>query len=108
MGSVPRHPFFLRVIDALPRYKRNWGLPYISVMGSTGPLFLSVMWRHHVDSWPTDSERVHVLFPPEYAKNPWSFFEIHKGNSWHQYDVEIIMWVRIFTPLLFRFRRSRL
>jgi inositol phosphorylceramide mannosyltransferase catalytic subunit len=93
MGSVPHHPFFLKVIDALPRYNRNWLLPYITVMGSTGPLFLSLMWRHHVDSWPTGADRVRVLFPDEYSKHPWSFFKFHVGNSWHQYDVQIIMWM---------------
>ncbi|OAA63492.1 Glycosyltransferase, DXD sugar-binding motif protein [Niveomyces insectorum RCEF 264] len=47
MGSVPQHPFFLRAIDALTEYNRNWLLPYITVMASTGPLFLSLVWRHY-------------------------------------------------------------
>jgi mannosyltransferase OCH1-like enzyme len=93
MGSVPRHPFFVKVIESLQRYNRNWGLPYITVMGSTGPLFLSVLWRHHVNSWPAASDRVHILFPEEYTKSTWAFFKYNLGNSWHQYDVEIIMWV---------------
>jgi mannosyltransferase OCH1-like enzyme len=94
MGSIPRHPFFLKVIDALPRYDRSWVLPYITVMGSTGPLFLSVIWRHYNMAGPVAEEgRVRVLFPDEYIKHSWSFFRYHLGNSWHQKDVEVIFWM---------------
>jgi mannosyltransferase OCH1-like enzyme len=46
MGSVPHHPFFKLVQEKLKSYDRSWVLPYITVMASTGPLFLSVIWRH--------------------------------------------------------------
>jgi mannosyltransferase OCH1-like enzyme len=95
MGSVPHHPFFLKVIDALPRYDRSWGLPYITVMGSTGPLFLSVIWRHYNSGAPVpEQDRVRILFPDEYSKHSWSFFKYHVGNSWHKGDVRLILWVR--------------
>ncbi|KAF2092635.1 hypothetical protein NA57DRAFT_49950 [Rhizodiscina lignyota] len=96
MGAVPHHPFFLRVIDALPRYDKHWMLPYITVMGSTGPLFLSIIWRHYnVDlGAELEMERVRVLMPDEYVGNSWSFFTHHLGNSWHQGDVKMILWMR--------------
>ena len=47
MGSVPHHPFFTLVIESLITYNRNWKLPYITVMYSTGPLFLSVIWQEY-------------------------------------------------------------
>src|ERR1700761_9296926 len=95
MGSVPKHPFFLKVIDSLPRYDRSWFLPYITVMGSTGPLFLSIIWRHYNSQGPlAEKDRVRVLFPDEYSKHSWSFFRYHVGNSWHQKDVQLILWVR--------------
>ncbi|KAL1304472.1 hypothetical protein AAFC00_003463 [Neodothiora populina] len=98
MGSVPRHPFFLRVIDSLPRYNRNWALPYITVMASTGPLFLSVIWRHWTEEGlnigdGADGSRVRILFPDEYNNHPWSFFTHHLGNSWHGGDVKLIFWM---------------
>lgn len=98
MGSVPRHPFFLRVIDSLPRYNRNWLLPYITVMASTGPLFLSVLWRHWSEEGlnvgdGVDGGRIRILFPDEYNNHPWSFFTHHLGNSWHGNDVKLIFWV---------------
>lgn len=98
MGSVPRHPFFTRVIDQLSDYDRSWILPYITVMASTGPLFLSVMWRH----WTTeglnvgdgaDGGRIRIIFPDEYNGHSWSFFTHHLGNSWHGADVQFIFWV---------------
>ena len=94
MGSVPHHPFFLRVIDSLPAYDRSWVLPYITVMASTGPLFLSIIWRHYNSDGPRlESDRVRVLFPDEYSRHSWSFFRIYKGSSWHRGDVRVIMWM---------------
>ncbi|KAF2755844.1 hypothetical protein EJ05DRAFT_454932 [Pseudovirgaria hyperparasitica] len=93
MGAVPRHPFFLRVIDSLPEYNRNWVLPYISIMASTGPLFLSLIWRHYDREGPVGVDRVRILFPDEYNNHPWSFFTHHIGNSWHGKDVQLIFWM---------------
>lgn len=93
MGAIPRHPFFLRAIDSLPDYNRNWILPYITVMGSTGPLFLSIIWRHYNSAGPTGLDRVRVLFRDEYNNHPWSFFTHHRGSSWHGSDVGFIFWM---------------
>jgi len=97
MGSRPQHPFFLRVIDELPKYDRRWFMPYITVMGSTGPLFLSVIWRHYnggvTGKKMAELDRVRVLFPDEYKGHSWSFFKVVVGNSWHRGDVKVIMWV---------------
>lgn len=97
MGASPQHPFFLRVIEHLQNYNRSWFLPYITIMGSTGPLFLSVMWKkymnHHRNEAPDWVGRVRVLMPDEYSKHSWSFFNIFKGNSWHQGDAKLIFWM---------------
>lgn len=94
MGAVPQHPFFLRVIDSLPQYNRHWILPYVTIMASTGPLFLSIIWRHynHEDQ-PLGGDRVRILFPDEYNYHPWSFFTHNLGNSWHGRDVDLIFWM---------------
>lgn len=98
MGSVPGHPFFARVMKDLQTYDRNWLMPYITVMGSTGPLFLSVLWRRYTSEGfnvgdEEDGGRLRILFPKEYQNYPWSFFTHHLGNSWHGADVEFIFWV---------------
>ncbi|KAF2114913.1 nucleotide-diphospho-sugar transferase [Lophiotrema nucula] len=93
MGAVPRHPFFLKAIDSLPGYNRKWFLPYITVMASTGPLYLSIIWRHYLNSSPSGDDRVRILFPEEYNSHSWSFFTHHLGNSWHRNDVKLIFWM---------------
>jgi mannosyltransferase OCH1-like enzyme len=93
MGSVPHHPFFLRAIKSLTDYNRRWPLPYITVMASTGPLYLSIIWRHYNNATPEGDERVRILFPDEYNNNPWSFFTHHVGSSWHRTDVKVIFWL---------------
>jgi len=93
MGSIPGHPFFLRVIDSLPRYNRNWHFPYITIMSSTGPLFLSLIWRHYNEIDHAPDTRVRILFPEEYMGNSWSFFSHHLGNSWHKWDTKLLFWM---------------
>ncbi|CAO2649636.1 Nn.00g070210.m01.CDS01 [Neocucurbitaria sp. VM-36] len=93
MGAVRGHPFFLKAIDSLTDYNRRWPLPYITVMASTGPLFLSIIWRHYNNANPAEDARVRILFPDEYNNHPWSFFTHHLGNSWHRTDVKVIFWL---------------
>ncbi|KAJ5109805.1 Mannosyl phosphorylinositol ceramide synthase SUR1 [Penicillium argentinense] len=93
MGSVPQHPFFLRVIELLQQYDRSWLLPYITVMYSTGPLFLSVIWKEYMLDKPVESGRVRILMQDEYNRFSWSFFTHHTGNSWHGKDAHLIFWM---------------
>lgn len=93
MGSVPQHPFFLRVIELLQSYDRSWLLPYITVMYSTGPLFLSVLWKEYMLDKPTEASRVRILMQDEYNRYSWSFFTHHVGNSWHGKDAQLIFWM---------------
>lgn len=65
MGSVPGHPFFESVIRQLQHYNRNWAVSYITVMYSTGPLFLSVIWKKYGRLSLDVQDRVRVLMPQE-------------------------------------------
>ena len=100
MGAVPQHPFFLRVIESLSGANRKWVLPYITIMASTGPLFLSVIWKKWMNEHAGMSEanpawkgRVRVLMPDEYNKHAWSFFKTYEGSSWHGKDARFIFWM---------------
>ncbi|KAI1920941.1 CSG1/SUR1-like protein [Ophidiomyces ophidiicola] len=93
MGSVPQHPFFRRVIDSLQDYNRHWVLPYITVMYSTGPLFLSVLWKQYMAGRPSGADRVRVIMADEYNRHSWSFFTHHPGSSWHGKDARLIFWM---------------
>jgi len=93
MGSVPQHPFFLRTIELLQQYDRSWLLPYVTVMYTTGPLFLSVIWKEYMQEKPSESARVRILMQDEYNRFSWSFFTHHTGNSWHGKDARFIFWM---------------
>jgi mannosyltransferase OCH1-like enzyme len=128
MGAVPQHPFFLRVIDSLQRYDRSWFLPYITIMYSTGPLFLSVVWKEYTRDiaavalpalpptappavmalgeesllqYQQQYHRVRILTPQHYARHVISFFKEFPGSSWHGSDAQLIFWVRTCSPLFF-------
>lgn len=68
-------------------------MPYITVMYSTGPLFLSVIWKKYMGDTRPESEHVRILMPDEYNKHTWSFFNVTKGNSWHGSDAQTIFWM---------------
>ncbi|KAF9882889.1 hypothetical protein FE257_004903 [Aspergillus nanangensis] len=93
MGSVPRHPFFIQVIQSLRSYDRSWLLPYVTVMYSTGPLFLSVLWKEYMRTQPDEADRVRVLMSDEFMNRQWSFFKPYPGSSWHKNDARVIFWM---------------
>lgn len=91
MGSVPRHPFYLKLIKSLKHYNKNWYIPYMTIMGSTGPLFVSVVWKQY-KRWgrmPANGI-VRILQPADYKSNQNSFFSIAKGSSWHTDDASFM------------------
>lgn len=89
MGTVPGHPFFLKVIQSLKQYDKNWLLPYVTIMYSTGPLFLSAMLKEYRRTAPATEHPVRILTPSQYADFENSFFETGSGNSWHQGDAQV-------------------
>ncbi|RKF62994.1 Mannosyl phosphorylinositol ceramide synthase CSH1 [Erysiphe neolycopersici] len=93
MGSMPNHPFFLKTIQSLKAYQHYWGTPYISVMYSTGPLYLSVLWKEYMRDVHPAEEQVRILMPSDYQGFEQSFFNISKGNSWHGKDARTIFWM---------------
>lgn len=90
MGSVPGHPFFVKVLESLQTYKRNWLVPYITIMFSTGPLFVSVMLVQYKRLTLSDMSQVRVLLSNDYKTNPSAFFSIAPGSSWHLDDAKFI------------------
>jgi mannosyltransferase OCH1-like enzyme len=68
-------------------------MPYITVMYSTGPLFLSVIWKEYIRVTRPLADHVRILMPDEYKGYKWSFFNIFKGSSWHGKDAQTIFWM---------------
>ncbi|KAF3924967.1 hypothetical protein AA313_de0200302 [Arthrobotrys entomopaga] len=100
MGAVPEHPFFVRVTDSLQGYDRHWVMPYITIMASTGPLFLSIIWKKWTGQELDESARVRILMLPEQQQHEWSFFRVYHGSSWHTSDAQTIFWMRQHVPHL--------
>lgn len=90
MGSVPRHPFFIKALDSLKAYQKNWLIPYITIMYTTGPLFLSVIWRQYKRWGVPEAGKVRILLPEDYKTHTYSFFAISPGSSWHLDDAKFI------------------
>jgi len=112
MGSRAHHPYLKRVIDHLRRYGHTWILPYLTVMLSTGPLFLSVMWKEYLWTHPKGEDEINVLMPDWYYPSDYNpevngrfeedntrFFSSFGGSSWHRSDVAFIFWVPSPPPL---------
>jgi mannosyltransferase OCH1-like enzyme len=90
LGAKPGHPFFLQVINSLQRYNRNWGSPYITIMSSTGPLFLSLVWKQWLDSKRNVGlGRVRLLIP---KGRGYGFFINVEGRSWQGPDEKVVGW----------------
>ncbi len=77
-----RHPYIKASIDALSSHNRWFGLPYITIMYSSGPGFLTVVLNNY-----TCKEQVYV-FPPEPLNR---VYYIHKYDGhWHTWDTVVI------------------
>ncbi len=95
MGTVRDHPFFLKAIESLQAYDQNWILPYLTIMNSAGPHFLSEVWVEYLYSSQQDDEgsRVRLLMPDERQGKEWSMFFSVQGSSWHNWDNRIFIFV---------------
>lgn len=90
MGSVPGHPFFLKALKSLKHYDKYWFIPYMTIMGSTGPLFLSVIWKQYKRWGIPENGTIRILQPAYYKMHTYSFFSISKGSSWHLDDAKLM------------------
>ncbi|CAH02356.1 mannosylinositol phosphorylceramide synthase catalytic subunit CSH1 [Kluyveromyces lactis] len=99
MGSVPRHPFFLKVLESLKRYDNNWVIPYLTIMLSTGPLFISLIWKQYKRWGVPENGVVRILLPSDYKMHETSFFAISEGSSWHLGDAHFIKSLADYIPL---------
>jgi len=83
-------PFFKELIDALPIKNKWFATPYLTVMFSTGPMFLSLQYLAMLPSI-----KAQVLAIPEelYTERGTRYFKHLRGSTWHGNDVKAIQWM---------------
>lgn len=90
MGTTPHHPYFRMLIDSLESYNYNWLMPYMTIMNSAGPHFVSMVWSSYLST--TKNTEMRILAQEEYAGNTWSFFTKEQGGTWHHWDTKLFKW----------------
>ena len=95
MAAVPHHLYFRLLIDALDRYNHNWLLPYMTIMNSAGPHFVSMVWSEylHLTPRPQRADEVRIIAQEEYVGHAWSFFTKADGGTWHHFDTAVFRWI---------------
>ena len=101
MFASKRNRFFLRLIETLPEKNRWFGLPYLTVLYSTGPMFLSLACM----DYPVTKTEVLALSSTLYSKTSERYFHHLKGSTWHSVDASVAKWIvqnrfRLGSPLL--------
>lgn len=88
MGSRVKHPFFLKLIESLQHYNKNWYVPYLTILSSTGPLFVSIIWKRYKrwSGYIIEDNVVRILQPKDYSMFKNAFFSITKDSSWYEDD----------------------
>ncbi|KAL7506375.1 hypothetical protein ACHAXN_006089 [Cyclotella atomus] len=102
MFATKGNAFFKELIETLPERNRWYGLPYFTVLFSTGPMFLSLACiKHH----QTNVQDVAVLSPALYSNSGARFFRHLKGSTWHTIDAIVVKlvlnnWLTVFATLI--------
>ena len=103
MFVIAGSPFSLRLVTGLRAANRWYGVPYATVIFSTGPMFVT---RNY---WRCESERAaavdaeQLIVDPSCSNTNFSVIPINfykriyfrhlVGNSWHRWDAQIILFL---------------
>ena len=86
MFASKRNNFSHRLIETLPERNRWFGLPYLTVLFSTGPMFLSLACMDYSE----EGKEVLALSRTLYSK---TYFRHLKGSTWHSVDASAAKWM---------------
>ena len=89
MAGTAKHPLFEMAISGLYRANRRYGLPYLDVMFSTGPMFLTRTLSLY------KGYDVYIMSFLEYNRHFWAT----RGNSWHEWDAKFFIALFNAVPL---------
>jgi mannosyltransferase OCH1-like enzyme len=86
MAAEARHPFFKQIIEALEKSNRSYILPFLTVMLSTGPLFMTRQYHQSICY-----KSVVGMGRDMYNEKKGLTFHV-TGSSWHHWDATMINW----------------
>lgn len=83
----PKNPILKKLMESLSKWNRNWIIPYLTVLLSTGPLFLTFqIWF---------LEPSHQIFYLDEWYSSDSVIYFSGGQSvWHEWDASYIFWLQ--------------
>ena len=93
MGTRKGHPYFQLLISRLQAYDYDWLLPYMTIMNSAGPHFVSMVWEEYLETKPAPKDAIRILMQEEYLGTNWSFFTKVQGGTWNRWDTAAFKWV---------------
>lgn len=88
------HPFLKSVITGLIPAQARYPIPYLTVLLSAGPLYLTAKYGIY-----KNKEEIHIVSPELYEGK---YFVHYHGGSWHSWDGEIIWWIYNHGPMFFK------
>ena len=89
MATTAKHRVFEMAISGLCTSNWRYGFPYMDVIFSTGPMFLTRIVSLY------DRHDVYIMSFPEYNSNFWAT----KGDSWHDWDAKFFLTLFNMLPL---------
>jgi mannosyltransferase OCH1-like enzyme len=96
LAAHPKHPFFEQLINNLSRWNGWFVFPYLTVIFSTGPMYLNIQY------WATAIGDIWILPPELYSEGSERYFSHYEGSSWHSWDADVIklLWSKRYILLL--------
>ena len=94
ISATRGHPLLKALIDELPRYAVSWGVPYVTIMFSTGPMFLSSVWANLPRS-TLESSGIWIMnqtgrLPGTTFFGRFDYAQEKFSGSWHGPDAAVI------------------
>ena len=89
MFASKENTFLEYIMQRLPKKNRWFGLPYLTVLFSTGPMFLSLA----INYYPNAKSDIIALSSELYSETDARFFRHLPGSTWHSTDAFVVKWL---------------
>jgi mannosyltransferase OCH1-like enzyme len=90
MIAIKNSLFFKKAILSLQSKNRWFGAHYLTVLYSTGSMFLSLLYFQQN---PPERSVVAIIPPRLYSEKGTRYFQHFRGSTWHGKDALFIQWI---------------